>query len=241
MAEPRLDSRQADFTMGQSSSQHGPQLVEELEVNGTQEKRKKSKKRKSKKHRDSGEHAQEEEIARALLDMKDSQIAEHAVDAEGDDVAAASQLLTEGSPTSHPTSAMVNGGPVQPERTAKQKRQAQKDAARQGEELVDGSEIFSYLEDLLETGSQNGDQAGSGARGRAPEVTSSQLVPSLDSIDSDDENIAQYLREYNGHSSAAEPKTPDDHIESNPEINATVGLLFQSGNGWSLLTICTWY
>lgn len=231
MARNPLNTRQSVVTMGQSSSQAATQFVDEPEASDKQEKRKKSKKRKEKKSAASGGNAEQEEqeIAQTLLEMKGSQAQADTVNSDDNDLAAAHQLLAESSPGRHGTSAMVNGGPVQTRDTSKAKSKTKKNRKSRidgSTNLGVGGDVHSYVEDLLGTSSRAADDHANGSQ-RDPQVlgSSSMAVPSLDDMDSNDENIAPYLREYDRLLAVAEPTTPTSYVEGGPDHEHTVSSL----------------
>lgn len=235
-------SRQTAINMGQSSSQAATQLVDEPEAIEKLEKRKRSKKRKGKKAAGSGGHAEqeeEEEIAQALLEMKGFQAREDIVNSDDNDIAAAHQLLAESSPAGHGASAMPNGGPVQSHQTSKAKLKSKRNKNTQKDqswELGVGVEVHSYVEDLLGTSSRAAEKHVNGSR-RDPQVfgSSSMAVPSLDDMDSNDENIAPYLKEYDRLTAIAEPTTPTSHDEGETDPEPTVSSSLILRTVW---TIC---
>lgn len=213
MARRLLKPHQTAVNMGQSSSQVVPQFVEEPEVLDKQERRKKSKKRKEKKIADpGGEHAgQEEEIAQTLLEMKDTG------NSDENDIAAAHQLLAESSPARHGTADLVNGGSVQSRKTAKVKTKSKKNRKSQKDVSTDlevPADVHGYVDELLGSSSRAAHGRVNGSQ-REPQVfvSSSMPVPSLDDMDSNDENIAPYLKEYDKLSAIAEPTTPSSYVE----------------------------
>ena len=227
MARSPLIPRQSAASMGQSSSQAVPQFEDEPKEIDKQERRRKSKKRKEKRLVDVEEHAEEEEeIAQTLLEMQGSQAREDVRDSDDNDIAAAHQLLAESSPARRGTSTLVRGGPVRSRKTSKAKAKGKKNKKSQEDQstgLGDGAEVHNYVEDLLGTKSRATEHHVNGSQ-RDPHVvdSSSMAVPSLDDMDSNDENIAPYLREYDRLSAIAEPTTPIPHDEGGPDHERTV-------------------
>jgi len=225
MARLPLISRQPAAKMGQSSSQPATQLAAQPEVNGKPEKRKKSKKRKEKKRADSGGHAQEEEIAQALLEMKGSQALDLGDHEDEDDLAAAKQLLAESSPVRQGTLTKFNSDSVLLREKVKSKRKVKKNSRvrkDRNEELDDGADLYDYVEDLVEGGSHSAGNPADGYRRAQRDQSSSQPVPSLDDIDSNAADIAPYMREYDGQLSIAEPTVSAAHAQDSPGDDATV-------------------
>lgn len=216
--------------MGQSSSQPATKPTPKPEVPSKPKKKKKGKKLKGKKRADTDGDAQEEEIAQEVPEMEGVIAPDLNGHGNEDDLAASNQLLAESSPR-RDVLGKSNGESVLLQEKVRSKRKAKtSDRVRKGRNKDVDIDLHDYdhREGLANGVSRGLKNHTNGVRRSEQALGSSQAVPSLDDIDTNDEEVASYLQEYNGQLPLAEPSTQASPARNGPEDDASVQVVASS-------------
>lgn len=222
MAKQAANARRKKDSMGQTSSQPAPETSELLEIReeatleNTKEKKHKRKKRKG---AESEEQSKEEESARALLELKNGVGLDSNADFHDDDFAASAQLIAESSPH-RPSQAGIDGASAHSRKKSKRKEKGHRSKKKHdgyGElaHLPSGEDLYDSVEAQLQEQPQEVFNLNYFSSAAPPQSQLPEYRTGLDDIDSNDENVAALLQEYETEI------VPETQIVQQPETYGT--------------------
>ena len=202
--------------MGQTSSQPAHETSHQLdggEENVILEKSKENKhKRKKRKSTESEEQSKEEESARALLELKNGVGRDLRADIHHDDFAASAQLVAESSPYRPPYTG-VNDDSAHARKKSKHTGKSHRNKNKQGgyghlAEMPTGEDLYDGVETQLQEQPDEVFNLNYFSSAGPPHSQLAQYTLSLDDIDSNDEDVASLLQEYQNETVQTVPESP---------------------------------
>lgn len=203
MAKLAATARLKKNVMGQTSSQPAPEISEQLDsgddlkVEKSKEKKHKRKKRKSAEFE---AQSKEEESAQALLELKNGVGLDSRADVNDDDLAASAQLVAESSPH-RPSHTAINGASAHTRKKSKHKEKGHRSKKKldgYGElaQLPTGEDLYDSVEAQLQEQPDEVFNLNYFSSAAPPQSQLPEYRTGLDEIDSNDENVAALLQEY---------------------------------------------
>ncbi|KAI4126249.1 MAG: hypothetical protein LQ347_005050 [Umbilicaria vellea] len=189
--------------MGQTSSQPAPETSEQL-GSGDELKVEKGKgrkhKRKKRKSAESEAQSKEEESARALLELKNGVGLDFKAGVNDDDLAASAQLVAESSPY-RPSRTAIDGTLAHTRQRSKHKEKGHRSEKKldvYGElaQLPTGEDLYDSIEAQLQEQPDEVFDLDYLSSAAPPQSQLPEYTIGLDEIDSNDENVAALLQEY---------------------------------------------
>ncbi|KAA6411433.1 MAG: hypothetical protein FRX48_04713 [Lasallia pustulata] len=186
--------------MGQTSSQPALETSEQLE-SGDETKLEKSKQRKHKRmSAESEPQSKEEESARALLELKNGIGPDSRTDLHDEDLAASAQLAAESSPH-RPSHTVIDEASTHARKKSKRKEKGDGSKMKHGGNgdlmmLPSGEDLYNSVEAQLQEQPEEVFNLNYFSSVEPPQSELHQYTLGVDEIDSNDEEVAALLREY---------------------------------------------